>query len=105
LLSGKLNTKIIIQKPVEIKNSIGEDITSWSDFSYQWANIAPLSGREYLSNNELRSSVTHRIFIRFIKGVDSSMRIKHGSRIFDIDSIINTDERSRELVIIAEEVL
>jgi len=106
LKSGRLRHKIVIQQRVETKNSIGEDITAYTTYKEVWAQVAPLSSKEYVSNNELQSSITGRVSMRYLSGVTSDMRIKWGSRIFDIvGPPINTDERNRELILMVEEQL
>ena len=95
--------KITIEQRVETKNSIGEDITTYTEFKQVWANVSPLSGKEYLSNSELQSSVSGRISMRYLSGVTSDMRINWNGRYFDIISAINTEERNRELILMVEE--
>ena len=41
--------------------------------------------------------------MRYLSGIVPKMRVKVGSRIFDILSIINVDERNRELQLMCRE--
>ncbi|WP_278607550.1 head-tail adaptor protein [[Ruminococcus] torques] len=47
--------------------------------------------------------MTNKIYIRFRSGIKSTMRIKHGDRIFEIESVLG-DKRSGMLTIMAREV-
>lgn len=105
MLSGRLNHKLRIEQRTETKNTLGEDITTWTLYKETWGHVSPLSGKEYISQNELQSSVTGRISIRYISGITTDMRVNWNDRIFDILSVINTDERNRELIMIVEEQL
>ena len=105
MISGRLNHKIVIEQRTETKNTLGEDITTWTTYKWTWAQVSPLSGKEYLSNNELQSSVTGRVSMRYLAGVTTDMRINWNDRMFDIISIINTEERNRELILMVEEQL
>jgi SPP1 family predicted phage head-tail adaptor len=105
LLSGRLNHKIVIQERTETKNSVGEDITTWDTYKWTWAQVTPLTGKEYFSKNEFQSTITNKIYMRYLTGVTPDMRIVWDSRTFDIISVINTDERNRELILMVEEQL
>jgi len=49
--------------------------------------------------------VTHRIRIRYRTGVIPAMRIKYGTRYFNINSVINPNSDNRMLDILATEVV
>ena len=51
------------------------------------------------------TEVTTRFRIRYLAGVKAAMRISFASRTFDIQSVINPDERNRELHLMAVEVI
>lgn len=69
------------------------------------ASIWPIKATEQLDNMKAELSVTHRIRIRYLSGITADMRIEHGSRHFDIRSLINPEERNRMIEILAEEVI
>ena len=76
---------------------------SWSTFATARACIEPLRGRERLHAMQIEDSVSHKITIRWRSGVTAKMRIKFGTRIFNIRAAINLEERSRFIEIIADE--
>ena len=76
---------------------------AWTTFATARACIEPLSGRERLHAMQLQDRVSHKITIRFRSGVTAKMRIKFGTRIFNIRAVINLEERSRWLEILAVE--
>ena len=63
----------------------------------------PVSGKEYMASNRETAEITNKIYIRFRSGIKSTMRIKHGDRIFEIESVLG-DKRSGMLTIMAREV-
>jgi len=101
--SGRLRHRVTIQQPVPDRSIGGED--SWHDYATVWAAIEPLRGREYLAAQQEGAEVTGRITMRYIAGVKQTMRIKHGSRIYEIVSPINPEERNAELQLMVKEVL
>lgn len=94
---------ITIQESTDTRDSYGEPIHAWNTFDQVWASIEPISGREYFASKETRSQSTHRIRIRYRSGLSTKMRISWDSRYFDIESILNPDERDRELVLMCVE--
>jgi len=102
---GKLRNKITIQKPIETTNDEGEIIQTWEEFATVWAEINPLIGREYWASKQTTSEVTGKIRIRYIAGITPKMRVKFGERIFNIEGLINPDEKNIEIILFVNEVL
>ena len=60
------------------------------------AEVAPLSGREYLAAAATQSAVTARITMRWRPGVTAQQRIVHGDAIYDIESVLPDAKSGRE---------
>jgi SPP1 family predicted phage head-tail adaptor len=103
--AGALRHKVIIEQPVETVNSLSEVITSWTTFTTVWAEILPLSGKEYWSSKQVNSEVTGKIRIRYKSGITPKMRVKYGTRIFNIEAVMNYLERNIESILLVSEVL
>lgn len=70
-----------------------------------WAAIEPLSGQQYFAAKQTMSEVTHRVTMRYLSGVLSTMRLSFSGRYFSIVSVINLDERNRYLVLMVTEAV
>ena len=104
--SGSLRHRITFQRNEETFNDFGESITSWvSIVPDEWVQIIPLKSDETYRSKKLNAEVNHKIRMRYRSDIDSTLRIEYGSRIFDIDSVINVRELNKELQIMATEVL
>jgi SPP1 family predicted phage head-tail adaptor len=104
--AGNLRHKIIIQQPSETHNpGTGELETTWSTLATVWAEILPLIGKEYWASRQVNAETAGKIRIRFISGLTCKMRIKFGTRIFNITGIINIEERNNEIVIYYSEAI
>jgi len=68
-----------------------------------WASVAPMTGREYEEAQKLRAETTYNIITRYFPNITTDMKILHRDRIFDIVSVLNTNERNVELHIVAKE--
>jgi SPP1 family predicted phage head-tail adaptor len=87
---GKMNKRLIFQAGTESND--GEGKTVWTDSFSVWAAVIPLVGnRRYLAQ-QLDSSISGTIIIRYRSDVKSSMRIKYGSRYLSIISIRDPEE-------------
>jgi SPP1 family predicted phage head-tail adaptor len=94
---------ISVQEPIETQAADGSVVQAWSDYVVARASIEPLSGREYFSAQAEASSVSHRIRMRYVAGVTTKMRVVFDEREFEIESVINYEERNRELILMCEE--
>ena len=96
---GRMRYRIEIQDYKSTQDAPRE----WMTVHTVWADIAPVSGKEYMASNRETAEITNKIYIRFRSGIKSTMRIKHGDRIFEIESVLG-DKRSGMLTIMAREV-
>ena len=101
--AGKLRHKITIQYYTESQNSYGEMTKTWSDYATVWASIEPIMGREFWESQQINAEVTAKITIRYLADINPKMRVKYGSRIFEIISVINPEEKNRELQLMVKE--
>lgn len=90
--SGSLRDFVVIQAPTASRKSGGGQTVSWSTFASVYAWITPKNKNEYLRAMNLDAQTTHKIIIRYNSSITTKMRIKLGSRYFNIQSIIDVDE-------------
>jgi len=66
--------------------------------------VTPQGGVENFEDDRFRA--TQRVFfdIRYTAGITTKMRISWDSRLFDIESIVNVEERNKLVRLITEEV-
>lgn len=97
---GELRHKIKIQiQDLEQENEV------WNDVFSCWANVNPISGREYYQAETVNSDLTHRIRLRYRKGITPDMRILYKDRIFYIVSVINEYEKNYALQLMCRELI
>lgn len=95
--AGRLRHRIVVQKKQAKVDSFGEEVISWVKHLDAWGSIEPLRGQEYLEAKQVQADVSTRIRMRWQAGITPGMRVLYGSRVFDIQSVINVFERGREL--------
>lgn len=106
--AGKYRHIVTFQRLKDAQNSYGENSVhlddNWEDAFTLRVGIFPISGREALTEEVRKGEITHRIHLRYMKGIDNTMRIKFGERIFEIISPpINAFEQNHELWLICKE--
>lgn len=103
--AGKLKHRITIQQPTVAKDSVGQEIVTWTDFKTVWAAIEPAVGNVYYTAKQLDAEVSGRIKLRYLTGLEPTMRIKYGDRYFSIVSILYPQESRKEVHIMYKEGL
>jgi len=103
--AGMLRHLVTIQEePSEsTPDGAGGRTPDWTDVFTDYGNVGPLSGRESVFAAQLEAVTSHRVLLRWREGVDAGMRVQFGSRLFNIRSVINVDERDRWLVLFCDE--
>jgi SPP1 family predicted phage head-tail adaptor len=99
----KLKRSVTIEQRTEVQNSTGEVEWTWTTLATVRAAVEPLRGQEYFASHQLQSSTNVRIRIRYISGVTPKMRVKYGVRYFEIEGVIDPEERHRELQLMCVE--
>lgn len=97
--SGRLNRRITIQQRTAGSDSYGQPVESWIDVVSVWANVRPIKGRELLIAQSMKSEAIVNIDIRYRPGIDASMRINYNGRIFNIQAVIDENERHEILTL------
>ena len=102
---GKLRHRITLLRQVNEVNDYGPSTQTWKRVATVWADVRSLSGREYFSAQQVQSEVTTQIWLRHLDGIKPTMRVKFGKRLFEILSVLNTQERNISLQLMCKEVL
>lgn len=95
--AGRLRHKVSLQDYVErVDPSTGAREKGWVEVAKVWAEIAPLSARDFIQSAALQSQVTTRITIRHRNGVTPSMRIIHRDKVYSITGVLADKESGLE---------
>jgi len=79
-------------------DSGGQTEGAWTEVGTVWAYIRSSADREAIFADRKEEFVKHEIRIRYIEGIDATMRVRLGDRIFQIQSVVNEDERNEFLL-------
>lgn len=102
---GNMRHRVTIEKIVKKTDPYGDPYDDWGEHATVWAAIEPLTGREYWGAQQVDSEVAGKIRIRYLSDINPTMRVKFGTRIYEILAVINVNERNEELTLMVREKL
>lgn len=103
--AGDLTDRITIEQPTESRNSVGEAILTWSTFATVWADVQTMSGREAERHGMTAGINSYRVTIRYLPGLQSSMRIIHNSRTLEIGQVNEKERKWHQELLCSEKVV
>ena len=97
--AGRLRHRVDLQQLSPSLNSMGEESETWTTYSTVSADVQPISGTERLAVQQAQADMTHKVTMRYRKGLTVEHRILHKSRVLNITAVQNVDESNRTLII------
>jgi SPP1 family predicted phage head-tail adaptor len=97
--------RITIQQQTMTKNSVGEEVIVWTTFATVWAIKEPAVGNAYYQAKQTDAQVDGRFKIRYLRGLQPTMRIKEGNTYCSITSFMEYKGEKREIHIMYSEGL
>lgn len=91
--AGKLNKRFNIEQNTPTRNDYGESVPAWTVLATVWGSVEPLTGREFLAQQQVQSEITTRFRIRYRNDITSKMRIVYDEKYYAIDSVIDPFEK------------
>ena len=105
IITETLRKEIKIQEQSISRNSFGEEEISWVDFSSSIrADARTLSMRERFAAQQVQSNIEVKFIMRYRDGIEPKMRVIFNDLSYDIESIINHDERNHKLTLLCSRV-
>lgn len=95
--AGDLIHRVRIERNAYTQDATtGEMVTSWQTVAHVWAQVVPLSGREFMASASEQSEVRARIVIRARDDVEAGMRVIHRGKYYAILAALPDVESGRE---------
>lgn len=86
--AGKLNHRIRLESLETSQDSSGDTVEDWIHEGDVWAEVAPVSAREFVSAAAMQSKVVARITIRYRSDVQANWRIQFRNRYYNIEGVL-----------------
>lgn len=100
---GGMRYRAELQRNTVVKDDEGFTQNIWQTERTVWADIVPVTGREFLQSGTETAEVTFKIYIRWIENVDADMRVKCGNDIYLITAVLG-NRRKGMLTLMAKEL-
>lgn len=97
-LALTLNKRVVIKQRGDVQDAYGGMIPGWTTLATVWASVADMSGREYVAASATQNAVQTKITIRQMSGIAPSMRVVHGSIIYNIEAVLGQNNRTLVLM-------
>lgn len=97
LPTGNLRHRVVLEAPVRTPDGGGGSVVGWTPVAEVWAEIRTGQGQEAMIAEALSGRVSHVVTIRYRDGVDHTMRLRFGGRLFAITAVVDHDEGHRFL--------
>ena len=105
---ASLRNRITVQQDTgTTRDAVGGTAANWTTYAQRWSEVDPLGGSEGFRAEQFEAEVDHVFTMRWdttTKAITPNMRISYDSRLFDIQAVINVDERDRWIRLLAKEV-
>jgi SPP1 family predicted phage head-tail adaptor len=101
---GLLRSRVYLQTLTRTEDEGGGGVGAWGGEVAAWARLEHVAGNERLRGMQVVPGTTELITIRYRAGVTTAMRVRYGSRLFDIKDVSDPDERRTVLLLQCEEV-
>ncbi|BAL83525.1 putative phage head-tail adaptor [Selenomonas ruminantium subsp. lactilytica TAM6421] len=85
---GRFKYRIEIQINTPTEDAEGNYVEEWQTVHTVWADITPVSSKQYFIANQDAAEVTCKIYIRYLADVTPRHRIVMKSHAYDIESVI-----------------
>jgi SPP1 family predicted phage head-tail adaptor len=103
---SRMRQRITFQTQSTSSDGGGGTTLSWTNGSTVWAEVKPIdraaSGEKFVAG-QLQSTISHIITTRYFSGITTNIRVSYDSRVFNIRSAINVNERGEMLRLFVEE--
>lgn len=88
IAAGSLRHRVTLQEQVHTVGEYGEISLTWTDVAEVWADVHPLSVREFIASQAVQNQVSTRIVIRYRDDVTPDMRIAYKGKIYGIEGVL-----------------
>ena len=101
--AGALRNVVSVEELTKTRGTMGQITEDWAETRTFRAKIVPVKGKELLENGKETMKKPVRLYCRYPLDLPTGCRLKYGTRILDIISVVNIDEQNREIEILTEE--
>lgn len=105
--AGLLRHRVTIERATAAQDAYGQSIKTWTTAGKRWASIQPVNANERMFARKANEVVSHILQLRWDSdlGVSPTDRVSFDGRTFQIEAVLNLDERRRIMELHCQEVV
>ncbi len=105
--AGRLRHRLEIQTATEVRDDIGGVRFDWLPLRTVWGSVEPLRAKELFEAQKIEGRLSHRVTLRDYPSFSQQWRLRlvPTTRIFQVHSTRDIEERGRMLEVLAMEIL
>ena len=98
-----LKHRLVVEAQSRVGDGGGGAVATWTPLAEVWGAIRPSGGAERVEGDGNTGRVTHTVIIRWRRDVTPAMRLREGTRVFDVRAAFDPADDRRWLVCLCEE--
>lgn len=98
-----MRERVLIQRPVDRQNPLGEATLEWEDVAEVWAVVYNVRASDYFAAQQAGAIVTHQIKIRFFPSLNYQHRLIWRGRTLEIASVMEREKRTIHEILARED--
>ena len=102
--AGRLRHRGVIEEKAVSRDAYGAEAVTWTEVATGWMGVERVGGREWFQAQGMQAEVTARLRMRYRAGVRPEMRVRVNGHTYDIVTVIDVQERGRELEVMVREI-
>jgi SPP1 family predicted phage head-tail adaptor len=103
---GRMDQRIEIQdNQSSTQDAHGNPVADWRTVLRCWAAVSPASGGEAMVANQVNGKLPIKITMRPIYAVTTRNRVRVGTRLLDVNSVVDVDSAGRVLELVCTEAV
>jgi len=103
--AGQLNRRIaVMQRTPQEQDSAGQLKELWQLYKELWADVRPVSGREFVQGQQIESQITMTFEVRHITTITTDMRVHFCENVYAIEAVIHPNDDHRRTQIMCREM-
>ena len=104
---GKMNKRITISNFTQAANTYGEPVRTWIIVGTRWAEVVPLTAKEFITAKQLASQIDIIFRIRRTPAlllIKPKMKITYNNQDYNIESAINVQNKNRVIELLCSKI-
>lgn len=105
VFAGQRDKQVTVLAATRAPDGGGGYTETTSEVATEWMAVEPLEGREQLEAMQTGMQRPHRFYSLYRSDITGATRLLYNGRTFDVKSVLDPEEKHRELVMLAEEII